>query len=151
MKMGLIEIVKKVSKKVKTISANIKEASERSEERKRAKLDKELEDLPKQIELEEKRLRLDALKRKRAELNGQNGNTASHGFGSLINEDAIKINLPKDKMINEEQLEKDTRITYAPSPQPMVKHPELRRDNKPFKQPELKGKNKPFKQLNRVK
>ena len=143
--MGLID---KLSRKVKTISANIKESIERNEEKKRAKLDKELEDLPKQIELERKRLELEQLKKKRASLNGQNG---TGGLGGFCNPDSLKIQGEMFKG-SSEQLEKDSKITYVPPSEPIIKHPELRRDNTPtFKQPELKGKNKPFKQLQKVK
>ena len=144
--MGLID---KLSRKVKTISANVKEAIEKGKEKERARQDKELDDLPKRIEAEKLKLQLDEIKRKRASLNGQNGNG---GLGGFCNPDSLKVDTSKMFKNQQEQFDKDVKITYAPPSEPIIKHPELRRDNTPaFKQPELKGKNKPFKQLQKVK
>ena len=129
-----MNLIDKISKKIKTISGNIKESIEKGKEKERARQDKELEDLPKRIEAEKLKLQLDEIKRKRASLNGQNGNG---GLGGFCNPDSLKIQGEMFKG-SSEQLEKDTKITYLPPSEPIIKHPELKRDQKPFQSPTLK-------------
>jgi hypothetical protein len=113
---------------------------------------KKLDTLPRKIEILKMETQLEQLKKKKREMSST-GTTSSGGFGlgGLINEDALKVDNKKMFENQNEQIRKDSEISYNPDA-PSFKSPTLNRDVKPVRTPSLNRDGiKEFKNLEQKK